>query len=41
MMLISRENPRIRALNQTVQAATAASGAAHPHPGRPPARQPS
>jgi len=36
----SRENPRIRALNQTAQATTAASGAAHPHPGGAPGRQP-
>jgi DNA-binding transcriptional LysR family regulator len=36
----SRQNPRIRALNQTARAMIAASGAAHPHPGRAPARQP-
>jgi DNA-binding transcriptional LysR family regulator len=36
----SRENPRIRALNQTAQATAAASGAAYPHPGRAPASQP-
>ena len=36
----SRENPRIRALNQIARAMAAASGAALPHPGRAPARQP-
>jgi DNA-binding transcriptional LysR family regulator len=36
----SRENPRIRALNQTAQTMIAASGAAHPHPPPAPARQP-
>lgn len=32
MLLTSRENLRIRALNQTAEAMIAASGAAHPHP---------